>query len=102
MTAGRQCTRKVCSMTAPATAAAGTLDAASAVVPRGDGHDALLHGLGEVGDVAPMHMPWLLRLAHVRSAILMPQRWLCQLYKHTSAVVCNAVQGLTKATPKMH
>ena len=50
------------------------LDAASAIVPRGDGHDALLHGLGEVGDVAPMHMPWLLRLAHVRLAIMVPER----------------------------
>lgn len=31
----------------------------------GAGHSALLHGLGDVGDVSPQHMPWLLRLAHV-------------------------------------
>lgn len=30
------------------------------------GHAELLHGLGEVGDVAPTLMPWLLRLAHIR------------------------------------
>ena len=74
VTAGRQRSRKVCSMTARATAGAAMLDAASAIVLRGDGHDALLHGLGEVGDVAPMHMPWLLRLAHVRLAIMVPER----------------------------
>lgn len=34
-----------------------------------DGHSALLQGLGEVGDVAPTHMPWLLRLAHVKSKV---------------------------------
>lgn len=33
---------------------------------RGEGHSALLQGLGQVGDVAPSHMPWLLRLAHIR------------------------------------
>lgn len=33
------------------------------------GHTALLHGLGEVGDVSPVHMPWLLRLAHIKSRI---------------------------------
>lgn len=31
------------------------------------GHTQLLHGLGSVGDVAPSHMPWLLRLAHIRA-----------------------------------
>ena len=31
-----------------------------------EGHTALLHGLGSVGDIAPSHMPWLLRLAHTR------------------------------------
>ena len=34
-----------------------------------EGHTALLHGLGEVGEVAPVHMPWLLRLAHLKSRI---------------------------------
>ena len=34
-----------------------------------EGHTALLQGLGEVGDVAPTHMPWLLRLAHVKSKV---------------------------------
>lgn len=29
------------------------------------GHTALLHGLGDVGDIAPAHMPWVLRIAHV-------------------------------------
>lgn len=38
-------------------------------VNNGQGHVALLHGLGQVGDVPPTHMPWLLRLAHVRSRI---------------------------------
>ncbi len=33
-----------------------------------EGHVALLNGLGEVGDVAPALMPWLLRLAHIRCA----------------------------------
>jgi hypothetical protein len=33
------------------------------------GHTALLHSLGDVGDVAAVHMPWLLRLAHIRSRI---------------------------------
>ncbi|KAF5826843.1 hypothetical protein DUNSADRAFT_1887 [Dunaliella salina] len=31
------------------------------------GHTALLHGLGDIGDVAPSHLPWLLRLAHIQS-----------------------------------
>lgn len=34
-----------------------------------EGHTALLHSLGEVGEVAPVHMPWLLRLAHIKSRI---------------------------------
>ena len=34
-----------------------------------EGHSALLQGLGEVGDVAPVHLPWLLRLAHVKSKV---------------------------------
>lgn len=29
------------------------------------GHTGLLHGLGDVGDIAPAHMPWVLRIAHV-------------------------------------
>ena len=33
---------------------------------RGEGHVALLQGLGEVGDVAAALMPWLLRLAFIR------------------------------------
>ena len=33
---------------------------------RNEGHSALLSGLGAVGDVAASHMPWLLRIAHVR------------------------------------
>lgn len=28
---------------------------------------SLIHGLGSVGEVSPEHMPWLLRLAHVKS-----------------------------------
>lgn len=32
----------------------------------GAGHIALQNGLGEVGDVAPALMPWLLRLSHIR------------------------------------
>jgi hypothetical protein len=32
----------------------------------GDGHVALSQGLGEVGDVSPALMPWLLRLSHIR------------------------------------
>ena len=35
-------------------------------VARNEGHSALLSGLGAVGDVAASHMPWLLRIAHVR------------------------------------
>lgn len=31
-----------------------------------EGHVALLNGLGEVGEVAPALMPWLLRLSHIR------------------------------------
>lgn len=47
--------------------------ASAAAVPTkaagSEGHTALLHGLGEVGEVAPVHMPWLLRLAHIKSRI---------------------------------
>ncbi|KAF8064522.1 viaA [Scenedesmus sp. PABB004] len=44
--------------------------AAVAAAPPGpaaaaSGHTALLHGLGDVGDIAPAHMPWVLRIAHV-------------------------------------
>uniref|UniRef100_A0A7S0RJC1 VWFA domain-containing protein n=1 Tax=Chlamydomonas leiostraca TaxID=1034604 RepID=A0A7S0RJC1_9CHLO len=31
------------------------------------GHTQLQHGLGSVGDVAPTHLPWLLRLAHTKA-----------------------------------
>lgn len=46
---------------------------------RGEGHSALLQGLGQVGDVSASHMPWLLRLAHIRcaagsSTALLPRR----------------------------
>jgi hypothetical protein len=34
-----------------------------------EGHHALSKGLGQVGDVATAHLPWLLRLAHVKSKI---------------------------------
>lgn len=30
-------------------------------------HVSTRQGLGTVGDVSPTHLPWLLRLAHVRS-----------------------------------
>ncbi|PNH06834.1 hypothetical protein TSOC_006749 [Tetrabaena socialis] len=30
-------------------------------------HVSLVAGLGSVGEVSPTHLPWLLRLAHVRS-----------------------------------
>ncbi|KAL4423465.1 hypothetical protein ABPG77_005417 [Micractinium sp. CCAP 211/92] len=43
--------------------------AAPAAPGREGGHTALLHGLGEVGDVPAVHMPWLLRLAHIKSRI---------------------------------
>ncbi|KAG2436957.1 hypothetical protein HXX76_006473 [Chlamydomonas incerta] len=32
-------------------------------------HSSLLHGLGSVGDVNASHLPWLLRLAHVRARV---------------------------------
>ena len=32
-----------------------------------EGHVALQQGLGEVGEVSPALMPWLLRLSHIRS-----------------------------------
>lgn len=35
-----------------------------------EGHVALLNGLGEVGEVAPALMPWLLRLSHIRSILV--------------------------------
>ena len=44
---------------------AATLEEAKPVA-RNEGHSALLSGLGAVGDVAASHMPWLLRIAHVR------------------------------------
>ncbi|KAI7841137.1 hypothetical protein COHA_005107 [Chlorella ohadii] len=43
--------------------------AAPAKAGGAEGHTALLHSLGEVGEVAPVHMPWLLRLAHIKSRI---------------------------------
>lgn len=39
----------------------------SAPPASGEGHFALLQGLGNVGEVSPALMPWLLRLAHVQS-----------------------------------
>lgn len=44
-------------------------EAAAAVVdapPAAGTHSTLLHNLGDVGDVPPRLMPFLLRLAHVR------------------------------------
>ena len=65
-------------LTCPATL---TAEAATAPAVRSArGHADLLHGLGEVGDVAPTLMPWLLRLAHIRqapSSINMLQRNTC-------------------------
>ena len=54
---------------ATTTAAAAAAAPAPARQAGADGHSALLHGLGEVGEVSPVHMPWLLRLAHIRSTI---------------------------------
>ncbi|KAK9816841.1 hypothetical protein WJX72_005809 [[Myrmecia] bisecta] len=34
-----------------------------------EGHSGLQHGLGELGDVPTAHVPWLLRLAYLRSKI---------------------------------
>ncbi|GLC50817.1 hypothetical protein PLESTB_000435300 [Pleodorina starrii] len=34
---------------------------------QGPQHASLLHGLGTVGEVSAAHLPWLLRLAHVRA-----------------------------------
>lgn len=48
-------------------AVAAAAAAAPAAPDRQGGHTALLHGLGEVGDVPAVHMPWLLRLAHIKS-----------------------------------
>ena len=52
-----------------ATAATAAAPAKPAAKVDGGGHTALLHSLGEVGDVAPVHLPWLLRLAHIKSRI---------------------------------
>lgn len=48
-----------------ASAAAAPAPAAAA----SSGHTGLLHGLGKVGEVSASHMPWLLRLAHIKSRI---------------------------------
>jgi hypothetical protein len=48
-----------------ASAAAAPAPAATA----SGGHTGLLHGLGKVGEVSASHMPWLLRLAHIKSRI---------------------------------
>ena len=53
---------------------------------KGDGHSALLQGLGEVGDVATVHVPWLLRLAHIR--------WRSSLY-----VFCVQRESLNPTCP---
>ena len=46
-----------------------TLEAPAASPSRvNQGHAALRHGLGQVGNVPPTLMPWLLRLAHIRYA----------------------------------
>lgn len=45
-----------------------TIDQSKAPVKLNEGHSALLQGLGEIGDVPTVHVPWLLRLAHIRSA----------------------------------
>lgn len=52
--------------TVAAAVAAPERPATSSVGPAA-GHTALLHSLGDVGDVAPAHLPWLLRLAHIKS-----------------------------------
>ncbi|KAF6255953.1 hypothetical protein COO60DRAFT_1296414 [Scenedesmus sp. NREL 46B-D3] len=53
----------------PAAAPAAELPAAAAPHHSSNaaaaGHTALLHGLGDVGDISPSHMPWVLRIAHV-------------------------------------
>lgn len=41
--------------------------APAAISHASGGHTALLHGLGNIGDVEPAHMPFLLRLAHTRA-----------------------------------
>lgn len=32
------------------------------------GHFAMVQGLGQIGEVDATHLPWILRLAHIRSA----------------------------------
>lgn len=62
-----RCRRQV--QVAAAAAAPTTAPGRHAASAADGGHTALLHSLGEVGDVAPMHLPWLLRLAHIKSKI---------------------------------
>jgi hypothetical protein len=52
---------QVCSAVAEAVAPPST------AVLAAQGHSALLHSLGEVGDVSPSHLPMLLRLVLVKS-----------------------------------
>ena len=56
------------------------------------GHAALLHGLGEVGNVKPTLMPWLLRLAHIRcvcSAHASSWPW-SQVLMHNVCICCRS------------
>ena len=57
---------------------------------RAEGHSALLQGLGRLGDVAPSHMPWLLRLAHIRHA--QPEA-ACHPDMHRSKFADRAIAG---------
>jgi hypothetical protein len=43
--------------------AAAIADPPAALNPAASGHTALLHGLGDVGDIPAAYMPWVLRIA---------------------------------------
>lgn len=69
-TSHRSCTQhaqQLCTVRCQATLTVEAPAAPAATSSRAkQGHAALLHGLGEVGNVKPTLMPWLLRLAHIR------------------------------------
>lgn len=47
--------------------AAATEMAPRSALSSASGHSALLHGLGDLGDLPPGCVPWLLRIAHARA-----------------------------------
>lgn len=76
------------------------LEQRETVQKQNEGHSALLQGLGEVGDVSTQHVPWLLRLAHIRCPNLI--QGIPRALASIGGCSLPQVQALAQCLPRQH